>query len=299
MEKNVKGLIYTIASSIFVSLNFVLTSIILRDVNPETSAIYFFGFGTLTSFILLLAIKRIGKLNLFKKYWKILLLLGVLEAVTSLMWFYSIEMVGPSTAGFLLRFVIIFTVFWGVLFLKEKFNLGEAFGMIIAIAGAFVITYYSGQFILLKSLFVIATAFLFSVIQLIIKLYVKKIDSFVLNHYRMMSAFLLILIYSLFTARVQSPTSTALSLSFLGAALGGVLGAGLFYKSLELWELSKVNVIRSMDPFVIVIFSFLILQHDIPASNQLVGGLIVVLGIIILALSRRKPKIVSEDGVID
>ncbi len=295
-DHNIKGFLYAAASSVFVSLGFVITKIILKEVNSETSSVFFIGFGTLTSFLVLGVKKDLKKLKLFKAYWQPLTVLGFLGGASSLTWFYAIDLIGPSLTSFLIRFVIILTALLGIVFLKEKFNRVEVLGMVVAVGGVFLITYMSnngGQFLILGVSMALMSAFFFSVMQLIVKLYAGRISPFMVNHFRLMLTLPILLVYALVTQKLQLPSYPTLILAFVGGVLTGVIGVTLFYKALELAELSKVNVIRTMDPFIVVLCAFLFLK-EVPAPIQLLGGLVIVSGVLILTISRYRPKIIAR-----
>ncbi|MFH1894644.1 MAG: DMT family transporter [Patescibacteria group bacterium] len=295
-DKNIKGYIFAVISSFFVTANFVLTKIVVKEVNPETASLYFVGFGLLASFLFLTIKKQNRELiRLFKQYWKPMVTFGTLGGAGILMWFYAIDLIGPTTSSFLIRSVVVFTIIWGILFLKERFNKIEVLGMLIAIIGVFVITFTvnSDDFLLSGVIIALAAAFFFSIMQLIVKLYVARMSPLIVNHCRLTFTFLALLVYSLSFQKIQPCSSSILILSALGGILGGVIGVVFFFKALELADLSKANIIRTMDPFVVIAYSFFVFQ-EVPTLNKLFGGLIIVTGVVLLTLSRRRPKIISR-----
>lgn len=297
-DARIQGYIFAGLASLFMTANFVLSKMILRDVNPETSSVYFFGFGAVSSFFLLVFTKRLSKVREAKNLWKQIAVLSLFGSVGSVLWFYGIDSIGPSLTAFLVRFVVVFAVLWGVLFLKEKFNKVEALGMIIAVIGALFLTYTSENFAFLGGAIVLAATFIFSINQLIVKIYIKKIDPFVLNHLRVSLVTLILFSYTFFSGKLETPTKSVLLLSFIAGTLGAAIGITFFYKALDLADLSKVNIIRTIDPFVVVLYAFLFLQ-EIPTLNQLLGGSIIVFGVIILIMSRKRPKLGGFFNIFD
>lgn len=289
-----KGFIYAAASSVLVGLGFVLSKIILKEINSETSSVYFIGAGLVTSFLFLGIRDELKTLKLFKIYWKSLTIFGFMGGAGVLTWFYAIDLIGPSLTAFLLRFLIVFTVLWGILFFKEKFNIIEILGIVVAGIGVIVLTYTpnNGQFLLSGVVAALVSALLFSLMQVIVKIYAGRISPLVVNHFRLLLTFPIVLAYALAMQRLQVPSFFVLILSFIAGFVSGVIGVSLFYKALELTDLSKVNIIRTMDPFVVIVFALLLLQ-EIPSSNQLLGGLIIVLGVITLIFARHRPKIMN------
>lgn len=294
-DDNIKGFVYAAGSSFLVGLGFVLNKIILNKSNTETASVYFVGFGLLASFFLLGTRGEIGKLKLFKEHWKPLTIFGLLGGIGMLTWFYAIDLIGPSLTAFLLRFLVVFTILWGILFFKEKFDVIEILGMAVAGIGVVVLTYASnnGNFLISGAIAALASAFLFSIMQVIVKLYAGRIPPLITNHFRLMLSFPIVLAYALITQKIQTPDNFVLILSLAAGVTSGVAGVSLFFKALELAELSKVNIIRTMDPFVVVLFALIFLR-EVPSFNQMTGGLIIVAGIVILIIARQKPKIIAK-----
>ena len=58
------------------------------------------------------------------------------------------------------------------------------------------------------------------------------------------------------------------------------MGFVFFYKALELLDVSKVAIIRTLDPFVVVVYA-VIAFHTFPSPNQFLGGTLVVAGVLV------------------
>ena len=81
--------------------------------------------------------------------------------------------------------------------------------------------------------------------------------------------------------------SETLVYAFLAAVTGGVLSFVLFFKALEIYAVSKTATIRTIEPFLTAIFSFAILAL-VPTVNQLIGGVLIVIGVATLSLTKEK-----------
>ena len=79
----------------------------------------------------------------------------------------------------------------------------------------------------------------------------------------------------------------ALVFFILAGASGSFLSAYLRLKSIEITDLSKIALIRSADPLIILFYSIIIL-NEILNGQQLLGGFIILFGLILLILGRNK-----------
>jgi drug/metabolite transporter (DMT)-like permease len=98
----------------------------------------------------------------------------------------------------------------------------------------------------------------------------------------------LIFAFAVLTGKLETtfPSETLLY-AFLGSFTGVVLSFALFFKTLKIFELSMAATIRTMEPFLTAIFSFAILALP-PTANQLVGGALIVVGVVVLSLAKGK-----------
>ena len=117
---------------------------------------------------------------------RVLLTLGVLEIFTTTTFFLSINIIpDPAVTSFLGNLFPVMLALGGVIVLGEKFGPVETAGAIIALIGAFVIS-YTGE-TSLKKLFipgtgiVVLNAFFATTASLVVKFHVKKMSPVLLN----------------------------------------------------------------------------------------------------------------------
>jgi drug/metabolite transporter (DMT)-like permease len=293
MENSIKAYIFALAASLIVGITVVMIKIVLQDLNQLSTIVYSNLFGFLVSTLFMTFIRKREWIKPLREHWRHMTLYALFSVIGVIALTYSIDTIGPSLTSFLTRFVMIFTVMIGFFFLKERFNKLEAVGMVLAVMGAFMITYTTDEIILMWTVLVIGVCALLAFAQLIVKTHIKKIDYFVLNHIRIVSSFFIVAVIAIMTSSLQIPSINNLILCFIIGIGSGMVGFGLFYKALEIAEMSKVNIIRVADPFLVVLFSFILLS-SIPTSLQLLGGLVIALGVAIMVIARQKPKIIER-----
>ncbi len=294
MDAHIKGYIYVILSLLITGIAFIAVTIALRSVSIQIAIFYMLGSGFIASTLILIAMKKTGEAKLLLvKYWKPIIIIAVLNVASAFLWFNSLSLVGPSVTAFLSRFGTIFTIILSVMFLKESFNKLELLGALVMIAGAFLLSYNGGDFIILGIVVGIILSFTFSVWQYVTKIYIKHISPVVMNQVRLMLAFTIVGVYTFATGSFSVIPINVLGLLALASLCGGVIGFILVYKAMEITDLSKISTIQSLEPFIIVVYSGLILG-SIPTGYQLVGGIVIVAGAMLMVLARYKPKFIAD-----
>ncbi len=294
MDRHLKGYVYVVLSLLLTSLSFILMTIAVRNVGVTNGAFFLFVVAMATSTAILLVTRNVREsFVLVRKHWRPVIAIGALNAISLFLWLYSLQLIGPSLTAFLGRFGTIFTILMGVIFLKERFNKLELVGAAIMIAGAFVLSYNGGDFIIFGVILVLILSLTFSTWQFLTKIYIKHINPIVMNHIRITVTFIILLIYVGLTRNIEVPSMNILGIIALGSIAGGIIGFILAYKAMELTDLSKISTIQSLEPFVVMLYAYVILG-GIPTGYQLLGGLVIVAGVLLLVMARYKPKFIER-----
>ena len=284
------GLVYAVLSSLFLSTGFVVAKHFLEYTNPETLNVLWFGIAFLVAAAFLLLRNRAETVTLFKKNWKDGVIVGGANALAAAFWFQSISLAGPTATAFIVRFSTIFIIILGILFLKEKLHLHDIVGMLIAIAGALTISFGNGDYLKAGTMVALAASLAIAVHQVLSKAYAKNVNPLMLVCVRSFYTALFLLIYALIFSKLETfPISQLGSLS-AGIVINAVVGFVFFYKALELIDVSKVAIIRTLDPFIVVIYAF-IAFHTFPSLSQFWGGTLVVVGVIVAMYGHALPTL--------
>lgn len=282
-----KGFLFCILSALFVSSSFIFAQFILGSVQPEQMILFWFLSASIASSIIAFFYNRTNPLLLFKHNLKEGLLLGLLNAVSALLWIFSIKMVGASMSAFLLRLVAIFTIALGLWFLKEKLNVFETIGALLAISGAFVLSFSNGDTKLLGVIIAVFAAASISIHDFIAKIYVPRIKPYDLASIRTSFTLIFLTAYTLVAGNFSLPPAGMLPFIIIGSTMSAVIGYILFFKALERMDISKVAIIRNIDPFIVVVYAFVIFR-TLPSFTELLGGMLIVSGVLLSELKLGK-----------
>lgn len=288
MSNTQKGILLTLGSAVFNGSTYVITKLILGFTNVETMLVLWFFWGNLIFFSFFLLTKRLREIiREFTGNIKKLALLGVLNSVSAALWSYGILYGNTASVAFIFRLEAVLAVILGLILLKEKLSKLAGVGILLAVFGVFVMLYQRSDLLEVGNLIMLGAAFVSAFLIFLTKTYISRIGALTLAFSRTVFLFLFLTIFALASGKFQLGISVnVLGLTFLAALVGAFLGFILFFKSLSFYELSKAVAVRSIEPFFAAIMALAILGTSI-SVKQLVGGLIIVSGVVILSYERK------------
>jgi len=283
-----KGILYSILASLMFGINPVFAKLVIDLTNVETMNVLWTIISSILFVFLFVFSKKTEYFKIIIKNWKKVALIGLIVTIGSLLYTYGILYSGPTNAAFLIQFTTVFTILFGIIFLKERFTKLEGLGILIAVFGVFFLAYGNIEIEILSTLILLIASLFFALENLLEKVYVKNINPLTLAGGRSIFIFLFIFAYSILSGRLETNISSVVFFyAILGSITGVFLSFVLFFKALKVFEISKSMTIRTTEPFLTAIFSFIILSL-IPTVNQLFGGMLIVIGIAILSLTKGK-----------
>jgi drug/metabolite transporter (DMT)-like permease len=290
MSHKRKGIMFSVLASVMFGLYPVFVKLLLNSVNVGTMNVLLTLFSTLFFVLMLVAFNGIAPLKVIATNWKKIGPIGLFTAAFALLYAYGISISGPTTAAFLLQLSTVFTIILGIVVLKERFTKAEGIGILVAVVGVFILAYGELSLAVFGTVILLFASVLSALTNLLSKVYVKNIRPVTLASGNSMFVSLFIVAYvGLFGNFQVNIASEALVFAAIGAIIGIVLSIILFYKALEVLEVSKTVTIKTMEPFLTAVFSFAILSL-VPNANQLLGGVMIVIGVIVLSLCKSKEK---------
>jgi drug/metabolite transporter (DMT)-like permease len=214
-------------------------------------------------------------------------LIGLFTSAAALFYAEGILIAGPTQAIFIIQLVTVFNIIFGILIFKERFTKLEGIGIFAAVFGVFIISYSQLSVEIVGTLVLITAAFLIGLATLFSKIYLRKINPLALAGGTPIFVLTFISSYAVLLGRVNFIIpSSAIFYAVIASLTGVVISFILFYKALEIYDLSKVSALSTIEPFLTIIFSFIILSQ-LPTINQLLGGVLIVTGIILISIIRK------------
>ena len=296
-----KGYFFALIATLAFSNVYIFSKAALNEVHLTQFGVYWFAIGTIAALAFAIKNKKLKQLKtLTKQQVRILIILGVLEILTTTTFFLSINIIpDPSITSFLGNMFPVMVTLGGVFLLKERFGWIEAVGVVLALSGAFLISYTGGT--TLRTLFISGTGIVFvnailaTSATLVVKVHVKRLspELLVLNRTTWLLAYSLIMFF-IFGQSFSIPASALKNIA-IGAILGPFLAIVAVYYSYTYIEASRSAIVQSLKGIFVLIGAYLFF-HTFPVKHQLIGGLLTVIGVMIMTfaqagiLGKKKPN---------
>lgn len=292
MKSNtIKGYLFALLATLSFSNVYIFSKAALNEVHLAQFGLYWFAIGATLS--ILFAWKN-GKLKqlktLSKRQVRILVTLGILEILTTTTFFISVNIIpDPAVTSFLGNMFPVLVALGGVVLLKERFGWIELIGVVLALAGAFIISYQGGTS--LKTLFIQGTgvvlinAIFATTATLTVKVNVKNMspELLIVNRTVWLLVFSIVMFF-VYKQSIVIPVSAFKNI-LVGAVLGPFLAILTVYYSYKYIEASRSAIVQCLKGIFVLIGAFLVFK-TFPAPHQFIGGMITVLGVLIMSLAQ-------------
>ena len=283
-RKTHRGIGVNLLSIFLTAASPVIGKLALAKASPDVVALISNAVITLLAWLVMVKKERGFKVEIGKLTFGI----GLLNALGMICLFYSLEMIGPVMVGFVGRFIIVFGILFSIFMFKEKCNIVEAFFIVLVLVGGLVFTLpetIGGS--LLGVGLALGYAFSFAFSNALMKIAAKNMSAAkILFNYSLVST----LCIGMYAASKDHIQSLEMSKSLVPACLSGMttfLGMLLYIDGSRLVSYLTLNVMRSLTPFVILLYSSWFFAVNL-AQGQLVGGILMTVALMILAFIRSR-----------
>ncbi len=280
------GYALAIAGTACLCVTYVVSKIVVREIGSETFNVVWFAFGFLITMGYLLLSGQKEQARLKRQYWGQVALLGLVNAISMGAFFKAIELIDPVLVSFFFRLEIVTSVLAGVFLLGERLGARELGGMILAIVGAALITYASGQVVVTAFLLVVFSAAFYTCSWLVARSCMADgCSPTALAGFRALGTSLFLGLYVLATGRWHPPSLQAVLWMLGGAFFGPFLANSLNYRAIMHIGVARMSIIRNAQPLFLIPVAYLFLG-TVPGLRQLAGGLVVLVGVLLVVSAR-------------
>ena len=286
-----KGYVWALVGTISFSSLYVFSKAGLNQVDLAQFGLYYFGTAFLLNLLLVTFSGKVKEIrSLSKKVLGLLLLLAAIDLASNITFFLAIRAIAdPSVTSFLGNLFPVFLTALSVTFLKERFTFTEAFGGLLAIAGAFVISYTGNldwhKFFIPGTGMVVLNTFLAATFSVIVKKNVQKASPEVFNLNSSGWIFICFLGYFIWSGEPVKIPANAFQNIVLGAFFGAFLGLLSFYYSYRYIAASRSSIIQSLKGIFVLIIAYFFFGN-FPLAIQLWGGGITITGVIVMTMAQ-------------
>ena len=247
-----------------------------------TVLLWYVSGGVLTLGMMFVSRGGIDLSSLFEKI-RIYLGISIIMTIAALCWFASIYLAGPSMAAFVGQLGIVFGVLLGAVVLRERMTVLDGAGSVLAVAGALVITYRSGETVVIGAALAVVGSLGWALQSLLVKRHVAVIDKLDLLLVRSVTMCVGVLGLSSVTGGLVWPDIWLIPASVVLSWFGFVMINLLIYHALNYTDVGKVSVLSVIEPPTVMLGAFLVLGN-VPVTMQLVGGVLILVGVFIILM---------------
>jgi drug/metabolite transporter (DMT)-like permease len=288
-----RGSMFALLSTISNSHVFIFSKIALDKVSLIQFGFYWYLFGFGWNY---LYNKKTGNFQSFtnvdKKFRLWLVMTGLLEVIAATTFFSSIQAIeNPAVTSFLTNMTPIFVTILGVIFLKERYHPVEIGGIVLTLIGAMILSTAGSMkfshFIGIGAGLMFFSSLIGAINAILTKSKIHKINpsSFALNRTFYLLGFATLMM--LITGESFAIPFSALGIIAIGSFLGPFLSTNTYYTSFKYIEASRTAIILSSRGLFVTILMFLI-YHTWPLKYQIIGGIITIIGVIIVTVSKNE-----------
>ncbi len=219
---------------------------------------------------------------------KMVLLLGITNAVGVLLQYIALSMLSPVTVTLIARIYLVYVFLLGGLFLKERIHGWDYVAIVTCIAGSILVSSGRAQFdSALGILCAFIYPFMYAANNVIAKYLVHDdhpADVLFFNH--LISALLLLFAGFFIPHTYSSVPLSGVAFNFGGAFFNGFLSLLLFYTSLKYITAGKANIVRALGPLVVIIYSYFFFPITINLQI-IVGALLLITATAIVTIKQK------------
>lgn len=286
-----KGYSWALIGTISFSSLYVFSKAGLNQVDLAQFGLYYFGMGFLLNLFLVVFSGKMSEIRqLSRKMVLMLTAFAFIDLLSNITFFLAIRAIAdPSVTSFLGNLFPVFLTLMGVFFLKERFSFIEALGGMLAITGAFVIS-YSGElewskFFIPGTGWVVINTLLAATFSALVKKNVKKASPEIFNLNSNAWIFLCFLGYFIWSGQSLEIPVKAFQNIALGAFFGSFLGLLSFYYSYKFIPASRSSIVQSLKGIFVLIIAYFFFG-SFPLAIQLWGGGITLAGVLVMTFAQ-------------
>lgn len=267
------------------SFHFIFAKLLLPQISPYSAVFFIMLIGALQVGLYGWMRGRIHFRTLLGNLW-FFLAIGALIGASMVINYEAVAFIDPGTASLLTKSSILMGVGLGIFWLKDKLTKTQGYGVGLALTGVLLISFQPGDYIRIGSLLIIISAFMYALHTAIVKLYGGPIDFVEFLFFRILAVCSLMFWVALGKNALIWPTKTAWLLILLTATVDTVISRALFYLVLRRLKMSVHAIVLTLSSIAAISWTYIFFDIA-PTTQQLVGGVGILVGVSMVTIRRR------------
>jgi drug/metabolite transporter (DMT)-like permease len=264
------------------SLHFVFARLLLPHIAPSTSVL----------FVLAISTAEVGLWGLItgKLRWDVaghhlglFVAIGLLIAISTNINYEAVAFIDPGAASLLSQTSVLFSLGFGIIWLRDRLSRAQVGGALLAIAGVFTIAFQPGDYLRLGSLLVVSSALMYALHAAITKRFGDDLDLLNFFFFRLLFTTIALAIFGSVRGVLVWPSLRVWPLIVLVGTVDVVLSRTLYYLALRRLTMSMHTLALTLSPIAAILWA-LLLFGTFPTPQQIIGGIGVIAGVLIVSL---------------
>ncbi len=295
MRDRTRGYLLAVVATLAMANVYVFSKAALNQVHIIQFGVYWYLLGMVWLLIYLALSRQLHTLReIPRDRRRQLILIGLLELGGTLFFFLAIQtMENPAMVSFLGNLTPLLITLLGVFLLHERYTPVEVVGIVMTLAGAFLISYRrpgeDGGWLREGAEWVLLSSVLYAVGFVMAKHSISRLNPFLLTLNRLVFLWLFSLGALLVTRMSLAIPPQAMMNIVMGSFLGPFLAGLTNYSAIRYLEASRTSIITSSKGFFVLLGAFLYLGL-VPAMWQVWGGILTVAGVILITVGKKMVK---------
>ncbi len=265
---------------LFDSLHFVFARLLAPHITPDSGALYVLGVATVIFGLYAVATRRLD-LRIFWQHRWFFLAIGFLIGLSTNLGYTSMLYIDVGTASMLNKLSTLFSLLFGVLWLRERFRAGQWLGATVALLGVFTIAFQPGDYLRLGALIVVCGTLSYALHTALVKRDGGQIDFVNFFFFRLATSTAALFLIAWGRGGLVWPAADAWLLLIVAGTVDVVLSRICYYWALRHMTMSIHSLILTLSPVLAVLWSYLLIG-DLPSVQQMLGGMAVVVGVLLV-----------------
>jgi drug/metabolite transporter (DMT)-like permease len=265
------------------SLHFVFARMLLPHIKPGSSVMYVLAVSTVEVGIFGLATRRL-RLQPARRHFRFFVAIGLLIAVSTAINYEAVAFIDPGTASLLSQASVLFSLGFGLLWLGDHLSRAQIGGACLSIIGVFVITFQPGDYLRLGSLLVVGSSLMYALHAALTKRFAGDIDLVSFFFFRLLFTTGVLFAIAATRGVLVWPELHVWPLILLVGTVDVVLSRTLYYLALRRLTMSIHTLALTLTPIAAILWALLFFGTR-PALQQLLGGIAVIVGVLIVSLT--------------
>jgi drug/metabolite transporter (DMT)-like permease len=265
------------------SLHFVFARLLLPYLHPLASAFFVLAVATVQVAVFA-GLRGQIRFETFRRNLWFFLAIGLLVGISTGLNYSSVAFIDPGTATLLGKTTVIFGLGFGIFWLKDKLNRIQAVGALLAVLGVAIVTFQPGDFLRIGALMVITSSFMYALHAALVKRHSGHLNLTEFFLFRLLATTGILLILAAGGGHLTWPDGRVWLMLLVVGTVDVVISRGLYYISLRRLNISQHSIVLTLSPVVAIVWS-LILFGTSPTSQQLIGGLVVLSGVLLVTVA--------------